>query len=59
MDSNVYCMCRMSFVEHRKPNKAYTRVELKRDSRRTLSSIRKTIGKNRYRRDLNMVHVTL
>ena len=35
--------------------KAFNRVELKRDSRRTLATIRKVVRGNRYRKDLKMV----
>nr|ACD65130.1 putative 60S ribosomal protein RPL28 [Novocrania anomala] len=38
----------------RKPVKAFTRTELKRGSRRSLNTIRKTIRNNRYRKDLKM-----
>lgn len=40
---------------HRHPGKNYTRVELKRDPRRTFRAIRKITGKGGYRRDLSMV----
>ncbi|KAJ8321268.1 hypothetical protein KUTeg_001126 [Tegillarca granosa] len=43
-----------------KPAKTFTKLELKRDSRRTLGTIRKVIRNNRYRKDLKMVrHVRL
>ncbi|XP_069121677.1 large ribosomal subunit protein eL28-like [Argopecten irradians] len=38
----------------RKPCKNYTRMELKRDPRRVLGTIRKTVRNNRYRKDLKM-----
>ncbi|XP_046558828.1 60S ribosomal protein L28-like isoform X2 [Haliotis rubra] len=41
----------------RKPNKSFTRVELKRDPRRTFATIRKTIRRNKYRKDLKMAAV--
>ncbi|KAL5012545.1 hypothetical protein ScPMuIL_011096 [Solemya velum] len=41
----------------RKPNKNYTRIEMKKNSRRTLAAIRKTIKSNRYRKDLKMAAV--
>ncbi|XP_046566227.1 LOW QUALITY PROTEIN: 60S ribosomal protein L28-like [Haliotis rubra] len=42
----------------RKPNKSFTRVELKRDPRRTFATIRKTIRRNKYRKDLKMAAVS-
>ena len=41
--------------DRKKPGKAFNRVELKRDSRRTLATIRKVVRGNRYRKDLKMV----
>ncbi|XP_046368562.1 large ribosomal subunit protein eL28-like [Haliotis cracherodii] len=41
----------------RKPNKAFTRVEMKRDPRRTFATVRKTIRRNKYRKDLKMAAV--
>ncbi|XP_064649419.1 large ribosomal subunit protein eL28-like [Lineus longissimus] len=38
----------------RKPSKSFSRVELKRGSRRSLDTIRKTLRTNRYRKDLKM-----
>nr|ACD65177.1 putative 60S ribosomal protein RPL28 [Phoronis muelleri] len=38
----------------RKPAKSLGRVELKKGSRRALNTIRKTLGKSRYRKDLKM-----
>ncbi|CAF1141346.1 unnamed protein product [Rotaria sordida] len=38
----------------RKPTKRFRKVELTKDSRRTLTSIRRTIRKQRYRKDLKM-----
>ena len=38
-----------------KPAHTYTRVELKKGGRKTLTSIRNTIRKGRYRKDLKMV----
>ena len=38
----------------RRPNKNISKAELKRDSRRTLNTIRKTLRNNRYRKDLKM-----
>lgn len=38
----------------RKPAKRFHKVTLKKDSRRTLTSIRRTIRKQRYRKDLKM-----
>merc|ERR1711894_202917 len=40
-----------------KPAKMYSRVELKRGSRQTLTTIRKVIRSNRYRKDLKMAAV--
>ena len=45
--------------DQRKPCKTYNRMELKRGSRRTLNTIRKTINNNRYRKDLKMVGTKL
>uniref|UniRef100_A0A0B6Y3R9 Large ribosomal subunit protein eL28 n=1 Tax=Arion vulgaris TaxID=1028688 RepID=A0A0B6Y3R9_9EUPU len=36
----------------RKPSKTLTRVELKKDPRRTIATIRKTLQSNNYRKDL-------
>ena len=41
--------------DRKKPGKSFNRVELKRDSRRTLATIRKVVRGNRYRKDLKMV----
>ncbi|KAK3590779.1 hypothetical protein CHS0354_038716 [Potamilus streckersoni] len=41
----------------RKPARSLTKIELKRDPRRVLSTIRKVIRKNRYRKDLKMAAV--
>ncbi|XP_033727513.1 60S ribosomal protein L28-like [Pecten maximus] len=41
----------------RKPNKNYSKMELKRDPRRVLGTIRKTVGNNRYRKDLKMAAI--
>ncbi|XP_060064262.1 large ribosomal subunit protein eL28-like [Ylistrum balloti] len=41
----------------RKPNKNYTKMELKRDPRRVLGTIRKTVRNNRYRKDLKMAAI--
>ncbi|XP_064616396.1 large ribosomal subunit protein eL28-like [Liolophura sinensis] len=38
----------------RKPNKNFTRVELKKGGRRTLASIRGVLRNNKYRKDLKM-----
>lgn len=38
----------------RKPAKNLVRVELKRNSRKTLGSIRKTVSESGYRKDLKM-----
>ncbi|XP_038063865.1 60S ribosomal protein L28-like isoform X2 [Patiria miniata] len=35
-----------------KPAKQYSRIELKKDARRTLTSIRHVLKKNKYRRDI-------
>lgn len=43
----------------KKPAKRLHKVKLVKDSRRTLSSIRRTIRKQSYRKDLKMVRVTL
>ncbi|XP_014772791.1 60S ribosomal protein L28 [Octopus bimaculoides] len=37
-----------------RPSKAYTKIELKKDPRRTLTSIRKMVKRNKYRVDLKM-----
>ncbi|XP_076090827.1 large ribosomal subunit protein eL28-like [Mytilus galloprovincialis] len=42
---------------YRKPNKSYTRVELKKGARRTMASIRTLIRNKRYRKDLKMAAV--
>ena len=42
-------------VERNKPSQSFTRVELKKDSRKTLTSIRQVLRHNRYRKDLKMV----
>ena len=44
-----------SLSDMRKPAKRFHKVTLKKDSRRTLTSIRRTIRKQRYRKDLKMV----
>ncbi|XP_021361559.1 60S ribosomal protein L28-like [Mizuhopecten yessoensis] len=41
----------------RKPCKSHTKMELKRDPRRVVNTIRKTIGNNRYRKDLKMAAI--
>ncbi|XP_022326128.2 large ribosomal subunit protein eL28-like [Crassostrea virginica] len=41
----------------KRPGKGYSKVELKRGSRQTFSSIRKTLRSNRYRKDLKMAAV--
>ena len=48
-----YCLDSLS--ARRKPVKSFTRVELKKGARKTLSTIRTTIRKNIYRKDLKMV----
>ncbi len=45
----------LSFLDTRKPAKRLHKVKLTKDSRRTLTSIRRTIRKQRYRKDLKMV----
>ncbi|KAK3087219.1 hypothetical protein FSP39_003264 [Pinctada imbricata] len=42
---------------YRKPAQSFTRTELKRDSRRTMASIRKVIRSSRYRKDLKMAAI--
>jgi len=45
----------VAFVAGRnKPAKSYVRTTLNRGGRRSLNAIRKTIAKNRYRKDLKM-----
>ena len=41
----------------RKPSVQFNTVELKKGGRHTLSVIRNTIKKNKYRRDLKMVNI--
>ena len=48
-------ICFFFLSDRKKPGKAFNRVELKRDSRRTLATIRKVVRGNRYRKDLKMV----
>ena len=43
------------YSDLRKPAKRFHKVNLNKDSRRTLTSIRRTIRKQRYRKDLKMV----
>ena len=45
--------------EDRKPAKSLTKVELKKDARKTLTSIRQTLRHNRYRKDLKMVSILI
>ena len=41
----------------RKPAKSISRLELKRDARKTLSAIRKVISEGNYRKDLKMAAI--
>jgi hypothetical protein len=45
------------YLDIRKPAKRLHKVKLTKDSRRTLTSIRRTIRKQRYRKDLKMVRI--
>lgn len=41
--------------ERRHPAAAFNKVDMKKDPRRTLTAIRRTLAKTKYRRDLKMV----
>ncbi len=43
------------YLDIKKPAKRFHKTKLTKDSRRTLTSIRRTIRKQRYRKDLKMV----
>ena len=52
---NETTSCFLLFPGVQKPAKRLRKVKLAKDSRRTLTSIRRTIRKQRYRKDLKMV----
>jgi len=45
--------------DSRKPAKMYSRLELKRDARKTYKTVRKLVGSRQCRKDLKMVIIYL